>query len=195
VSVIIPAYKAAEFISETLDSVFAQTFRSFEVIVISDGSLNVDERAQVITPYRGKILYSKQENRGPAGVTQEFSMRGEYVTFLDSDDSWLPDYLAPQIKLFEGTSSLDAVYCDAVQFGAQAPARSEGVPTARFCRLTDLACCRAFDFSDTAPALLPQPQILQPQSECYPADTGSAQIRRSVWPNKRRYGCTSASNS
>ena len=122
VSVIIPAYKSAEFIVETLASVFAQTFRNFEVIVINDGSPDAEELEQAITPYREKILYLKQENRGPAGArnTGIRHARGKYVAFLDSDDCWLPDYLASQIKLLEGTPWLDAVYCDALIFGDSA---------------------------------------------------------------------------
>src|ERR1019366_7822238 len=75
------------------------------------------------------------------------------------------------------------------------PQRDRGVPTTRFCRLTGLACCRVTDFSDTNPTLLPWPQILQPQSVCYPLGTGRAQIRRSISPKRRRCSCLSANNS
>lgn len=119
VSVIIPAYNAAAFIAGTLDTVFAQTFRDFEVIVINDGSTDTDEFEKVIRPYLGRIVYLKQENRGP-GAARNLGIRharGEYIAFLDSDDCWLPDYLASQIKLFEETPSLDVVYSDARHFG------------------------------------------------------------------------------
>src|ERR1017187_357681 len=94
VSVVIPAYNTAPFITEALESVFAQTFRSFEVIVINDGSPDVVELEQAITPYREQILYLQQENRGLAGArnTGIHHARGKYVAFLDSDDCWLPDY-------------------------------------------------------------------------------------------------------
>jgi hypothetical protein len=64
-----------------------------------------------------------------------------------------------------------------------------------FARLTRPARCRVIDFSDTAPTLLPRSQILQPQSECYPLGTGGAQIRFSMWPNKRWCRCPAASSS
>jgi hypothetical protein len=55
---------------------------------------------------------------------------------------------------------------------------------ASIARLTSPACRPGIDFSDTSPSLPSVPQTLQPQSVCYPFGTGSAQIRRSIWPNK-----------
>jgi glycosyltransferase involved in cell wall biosynthesis len=114
VSVIIPAYNTAAFIVEALVSVFAQTFSDFEVIVINDGSQDSDELERAITPYRKRILYLDQDNRGAAGArnTGIRHARGEYLAFLDSDDCWLPDYLSSQMKLFDAMPHLDAVYCD-----------------------------------------------------------------------------------
>ena len=64
---------------------------------------------------------------------------------------------------------------------------------ASFACLTSPACRHVSDFSDTSPSPLPSvSQTLQPQSVCYPFGTGSAQIRRSIWPNKRRCICPSA---
>jgi glycosyltransferase involved in cell wall biosynthesis len=119
VSVIIPAYNTAAFIGETLESVFAQTFSDFEVIVINDGSPESDELEQVLTPFRERIFYLKQENRGPAGArnTGIRHAQGKYLAFLDSDDSWLPDYLASQMNLFEEVPPSDVVFSDALHFG------------------------------------------------------------------------------
>ena len=119
VSVIIPAYNTAAFIAETLDSVFLQTFQDFEVIVINDGSPDTDALERVLAPYQPRIIYIRQENRGLAGArnTGVRQARGKYLAFLDSDDCWLPDYLASQMKMFEEIRSVDAVYCDAQFFG------------------------------------------------------------------------------
>jgi teichuronic acid biosynthesis glycosyltransferase TuaG len=119
ISVIIPAYNTAAYISEALDSVFGQTFRDFEVIVVNDGSPDTDELEQALSPYRERIVYLKQDNRGPAGARNAGirQARGQYLAFLDSDDCWLPDFLASQMKLFEETPSLDVVYSDALRFG------------------------------------------------------------------------------
>ena len=119
ISIIIPTYNTAEFIAETLDSVFAQTFQDFEVIVINDGSPDTDELKRVIAPYRERILFLDQDNRGPAGArnTGIRHAQGKYVAFLDSDDCWLPDYLASQMKLFEENPSFAAVYSNAQHIG------------------------------------------------------------------------------
>jgi glycosyltransferase involved in cell wall biosynthesis len=117
VSVIIPAYNAAPFITETLDSVFRQTFKHFEVILINDGSPDTEELEQAIRPYRDRIVYLKQANRGPSAARNAGIRRagGEFVAFLDADDWWSPEYLAEQMKLFEQTPSLGLVYSDLLE--------------------------------------------------------------------------------
>lgn len=119
VSVIVPAYNTAEFISEALDSIFHQTFRNFEVIVVNDGSPDTETLERVLEPYRARVIYVKQENRGLAGArnTAIRRARGKYLAFLDSDDSWLPEYLETQIELLERAPKLDALYCDSRCFG------------------------------------------------------------------------------
>jgi glycosyltransferase involved in cell wall biosynthesis len=114
VSVIIPAYNSAKFIAETLDSVFAQTFPDYEVILINDGSPDTEELEAVLEPYRKRIVYLRQENGGPGKARNNGirSARGEYVAFLDSDDRMLPEYLETQLALFEKDHSLDLVYSD-----------------------------------------------------------------------------------
>ena len=114
VSVLIPAHNSAKFIAEALDSVFAQTFPDYEVIIINDGSPDTEELEAVLEPYRKRIVYLKQENGGP-GKARNYGIRcaqGEYVAFLDSDDRMLPEYLETQLALFEKDHSLDLVYSD-----------------------------------------------------------------------------------
>lgn len=114
VSVIIPAYNAVGFIVEALDSVLAQTFRDREIIVINDGSPDTDALERVLDGYREDIVYLKQENRGPGGARNAgiLRARGEYVALLDSDDLWLPDYLAVQMEMLRADPSLDLVYAN-----------------------------------------------------------------------------------
>jgi len=96
VSVIIPAYNAAVFIGETLTSVFNQSYSNYEVIVVNDGSTDTAELEKVLAPFRGRLVYLEQENKGPSAARNSAigKARGEFVAFLDSDDTWLPDYLA-----------------------------------------------------------------------------------------------------
>src|SRR6185295_3370263 len=118
ISVVIPAYNVAPFINETLESVFAQTFTDYEVIVVNDGSPDTDDFEAVIKPHLGRIRYLRQENRGAsvARNTGLQSARGEFVAFLDADDLWLPNYLEEQMK-FISERGCDLACADATFFG------------------------------------------------------------------------------
>lgn len=118
VSIIIPAYNVAPLIGETLDSVFAQTYKDFEIIVINDGSPDTEEFERVLQPYLNRVRYLKQENRG-ASVARNAGLRaarGELIAFLDADDIWLPSYLEEQVRFIRQNGS-DLVCADAVHFG------------------------------------------------------------------------------
>jgi glycosyltransferase involved in cell wall biosynthesis len=117
VSVIIPAYNAAKYIGETLDSVFKQTYTSFEVIVINDGSRDTDDLERELQAYSA-VRYIRQENRGAAAArnTGLRAAAGEFVAFLDADDKWLPDFLEKQIEFLK-RSNADLVYADALLSG------------------------------------------------------------------------------
>jgi teichuronic acid biosynthesis glycosyltransferase TuaG len=103
ISVIIPAFNAAAFIAETLQSVQAQTFTDFEVIIVDDGS--TDETAAIARRFCGvdsRFFLIQQANLGVsaarnAGILQA---RGEWLAFLDADDVWLPEKLGRQMALF-----------------------------------------------------------------------------------------------
>jgi glycosyltransferase involved in cell wall biosynthesis len=118
VSVIIPAYNVAQFIGETLDSVLAQTFTDYEVIVINDGSPDVVEFEEILKPYLQRILYIKQENHGAASARNRGlqEARGEFIAFLDADDLWAKNYLEEQLKFINSTAC-DLVYSDALITG------------------------------------------------------------------------------
>ena len=118
VSVVIPAYNVARYIGETLESVFAQTFTDYEVIVVNDGSPDTEDFEQAIAPYLNRILYLKQENLG-ASVARNTGLqaaRGEFIAFLDADDLWLPAYLDQQMK-FIRERGCDLACADAIFFG------------------------------------------------------------------------------
>ncbi len=118
VSVIIPAYDIAPFIKETLDSVFAQTYNNFEVILVNDGSKDTKDLETALSSYSDRIVYAEQENLGASRArnTAICLSNGEYLAFLDGDDIWLPDFLLSQVEFLE-KNSLDMVYCDAELFG------------------------------------------------------------------------------
>ncbi len=95
ISVVIPTYRHAHTVLETLESVFAQTLTNYEVIVVNDGS--PDETAQLLAPLvtSGQIRYFEQINKGQAAARNRglLEARGEFVAFLDDDDLWPEDKL------------------------------------------------------------------------------------------------------
>jgi glycosyltransferase involved in cell wall biosynthesis len=116
VSVIIPAWNTAGLIAECIDSVLAQTYRDFEIIVVNDGSPDTDLLERVLAPYEKQIRYVRQENRGPSAARNLGILlaTGKYIAFLDSDDEWLPQHLSEQMSILTKDSSLDLVYADYV---------------------------------------------------------------------------------
>jgi len=96
VSVIIPVYNGARYLRAALESVFAQTYRPFEVIVVDDGS--VDDSGDIAQSFP-EVRYLRQENQGVAAARNNAidAARGEFFAFLDQDDLWTPEKLRLQI--------------------------------------------------------------------------------------------------
>lgn len=119
VSVIIPAYNSSSYIQECLDSVLAQTFTDYEIILVNDGSPDTEKLERVIEPYKGYLRYIKQENRGPSGARNAGidRARGQYVAFLDSDDNWFRDFLAEQMNVVQNDTSIDLANTDSELYG------------------------------------------------------------------------------
>ena len=83
VSIVIPAYNVAPYIGETLDSVFAQTFADYEVIVINDGSPDTEELERAIQPYQERIRYLSQKNSG-ASAARNAGLRIDHLLLSPS---------------------------------------------------------------------------------------------------------------
>ena len=114
VSVIIPTYNRAQFLIEAIESVFNQSCRDFELIVIDDGS--EDDTQERIKPFRNRFRYHYQEN---SGISRARNMglkmsEGDYVAFLDSDDLWEKHKLQIQLKLFENNPQIQICYTDEI---------------------------------------------------------------------------------
>lgn len=119
ISVIIPAYRVTEYIAETLDSVLAQTFTDYEIVVVNDGCPDSAALEKVLESYLDKIVYIRQENGGLASArnTAIRAARGEFIALLDSDDAWEPDYLAYQLAAMEADPSIAVMYPNGVVIG------------------------------------------------------------------------------
>jgi glycosyltransferase involved in cell wall biosynthesis len=96
-SVIIPTHNRGRIVCEAVDSVLAQTFTDFEIVVIDDGS--TDDTRELLAGYAGRIRYVRQDRHGRSAARNLGIMlaRGRYCAFLDSDDTWFPDKLERQI--------------------------------------------------------------------------------------------------
>lgn len=113
VSVIIPTYNRPILVSEAIDSVLAQTYRDFEIVVVDDCS--TDDTPTVLSKYGDQIrVVHHPTNLGVSSArnTGIHIAEGEFVAFLDSDDLWLPTKLEKQINLLDTTPGLDWVYSD-----------------------------------------------------------------------------------
>lgn len=102
VSVIIPLFNKAPYVSRALASVTKQTFKDFELIVVDDGS--TDEGPRIVEACDdSRIRLVSQENSGPGAARNRglAEARGELIAFLDADDEWFPDYLKESVRLLD----------------------------------------------------------------------------------------------
>lgn len=104
VSIIMPSYNTAKFISETIESVLAQTYSNWELIIVDDCS--TDDTDAVVCPYLAddRIRYIKNKKNSGAAVSRNRALReakGKWVAFLDSDDLWFPEKLEKQISFMK----------------------------------------------------------------------------------------------
>ncbi|MFM6290642.1 MAG: glycosyltransferase family 2 protein [Microcystaceae cyanobacterium] len=134
-SVIIPAYNIENYVAQALNSVLAQTFQDFEIILVDDGSF--DHTISIIRQFTDpRVKLIQQENRGASsarnhGIRQS---QGQYIAFLDGDDYWLPEKLERQLQHLESFPEVGVSFCRAAFID------DSGVPlgTYQMPQLTDL---------------------------------------------------------
>lgn len=109
VSIIMPAYNCERYIKEAIDSVIAQTYKHWELIVIDDGSK--DDTAKIVDELSLKDsrihLYVNEKNQGVSATRNKGILiaRGDWIAFLDSDDMWKPQKLEKQMLLSQETGA------------------------------------------------------------------------------------------
>jgi glycosyltransferase involved in cell wall biosynthesis len=119
VSIIMPVYNVEAYVAEAIDSVLAQTFREWELIIVDDGGS--DSSIDICSRYNDpRVRVVSQTNRGLAGArnTGILNSRGDYIALLDADDRWVPEKLvlhvihldsSPQVGVsFAGSYMIDA---------------------------------------------------------------------------------------
>ncbi|MCC6968119.1 MAG: glycosyltransferase [Nitrospira sp.] len=112
VSVVIPLYNARDVIRDTVQSVLAQTYRDYEIVVIDDGS--TDGSGELVSAFGERVRYILQPNGGVAqarnrGIT---ASRGRYIALMDHDDLWEPEKLAKQVAVLEQQPAVGMVVTD-----------------------------------------------------------------------------------
>jgi glycosyltransferase involved in cell wall biosynthesis len=115
VSVVIPAYNAALHLSEAVESLFAQTHKNLQIIIVNDGSK--DDTAKVADALAQKDKRVEVIHKANGGVSAARNdafkaVKGEYVCFLDADDVYLPEKVAKQVNFLEAHPEVVLVHCD-----------------------------------------------------------------------------------
>lgn len=114
VSVIIPTYNRAHLVVESIQSVLAQTYTNLEIIVVDDGSTDATEKV-IAAISDTRLRYIRQPNRGRSNARNHaLSLtHGKYITFLDSDDLYLPNKIELQVAYLKSHLGVGAVYTSA----------------------------------------------------------------------------------
>ena len=120
VSVVIPNFNHTRYVSEAIQSVLAQAYRSFEIIVVDDGS--TDNCREVVSQFGNQVHYIWQENQGLAGArnTAIRAAEGELIALLDADDKWHPSFLEKMVSLMRARLHRAGAARSAAIFSARA---------------------------------------------------------------------------
>ena len=118
ISINLCCYNGEKYLDETLQSIFKQTFKKWELVIINDGS--TDSTEQIIKQYINQgwpIIYHYQNNEGlPSARNKAIELsKGEYLAFIDQDDLWLPEKLEKQVILFDDVN-VGLVFSDTIFF-------------------------------------------------------------------------------
>ena len=100
ISVVIPTYNRGWIIAEAIESVLAQDFKNFQLIVVDDGS--TDNTREIIRFYERDIILISQDRQGVSAARNSgiAAASGRFIAFLDSDDIWQPEKLSVQVEFF-----------------------------------------------------------------------------------------------
>jgi glycosyltransferase involved in cell wall biosynthesis len=119
VSIMMPSFNVAPYISAAIESILSQSFTDYEIIVVNDGSPDTEAFEKSLEPYFDHVVYVTQEHGGVAAArnTGLRLARAPIIAQLDPDDEWLPNFLSTLIQVMDRRPDLDVVYSNAVIFG------------------------------------------------------------------------------
>lgn len=107
VSIITPTFNSAKFIDETIQSVRNQTYNNWEMIIVDDGSTdNTEEIISLVVKNDNRIRFYKLDKNSGAAVARNRGIedaKGQYLTFIDADDIWFPDFIKNSVKTIKET--------------------------------------------------------------------------------------------
>lgn len=133
ISIIIPSYNSGKHLTETIDSILAQTFRDIELIVVDDGSS--DQTPALVKTYGASVRLIEQPNAGVCVARNRglSEASGRFICFMDHDDYWFPEKLQRQLEVFKTHPEAGVVYSSFIEWHAdedgQFPAPSSFAPT------------------------------------------------------------------
>lgn len=121
VSVIIPCFNLGKYIQEAIDSIFAQTFQDFEIIVVNDGSTDAETNLILDSLNESRIEVITTDNQGLSNARNNGIARaaGDYILPLDADDKVASTYLGRAVKILDQNENIGIVYCQAEFFGEE----------------------------------------------------------------------------
>ncbi len=110
VSICVSTYNREAYLGQTLESIRAQTYQNYEIVIVDDGSTDGTEEMICQLPY--KVSYAWQENAGCAAALNRLIQlaKGQYIAFIDSDDVLMPDAIERMVRVLEGKSEDVFVY-------------------------------------------------------------------------------------
>ena len=119
VSIIMPVYNCEKYLTESIGSVISQSYQNWELIIVDDGS--TDRSSEIIDAYSQKDVRIKAFHKPNQGVSMARNlaleqMKGEYVTFIDSDDVYHANRLSRMIQVFAQNRECDIVFSRHTEF-------------------------------------------------------------------------------
>jgi glycosyltransferase involved in cell wall biosynthesis len=117
VSVIINCYNGEKYLKAAIDSVYAQTYEDWEIILWDDAS--ADGSAEIAKSYDSRLRYFRGEKAASLGQARNFALKkaeGEFIAILDQDDLWMADKLETQLPFFERNPAVGLVFSDATDY-------------------------------------------------------------------------------